>query len=82
MPILYVRDFPADLHIKIKSLAGKSHRSMSAQVVVLIDEALKLEDIQAVRVDALERIAERRRSFVSPPRATDSLTLLRVDRDR
>lgn len=82
MPTLYVRDFPEHLHSKIKDLAGKTCRSLSAQVIVLIDEALKLEDIQAVRTDALDRIAERRRSFVSPPGATDSLSILREDRNR
>jgi len=82
MPTLYVRDFPEDLHRKVRSLADKRRRSVSAEVIVLIDEAIKFEAIHEERAEALDRIANRRRSYTGPPHTTDSLTLLREDRSR
>lgn len=82
MPVLYVRDFPEELHQKIKKLAEKKHRSLSAEVIVLIDEALKYEEASRKQSSALDRIAERRRSYTARADAAGSLELLREDRDR
>lgn len=82
MPTLYVRDFPEDLHRKIKSLADKNRRSVSAEVIVLIDEAIKHEAVLEQRAEILKKIADRRRSYTSPSDAADSLTLLSEDRGR
>ena len=82
IPTLYVRDFPDDLHRKVKRLAARRHRSLGAEVIVLLDEALKNEELMDRRIQALNRIEERRRSYVPTGKEVDSLILLREDRDR
>lgn len=79
MPTLYVRNFPEELHEKIKVLAANDHRSVSAEVVVLLERAVTEIEQQ---LEALERIRERRRRNPQPPDAVDSVTLLREDRER
>ena len=82
MATLYVRDFPDELHRRIRDLAERHHRSMSAEVTILIDEALKNEDIYQKRAEILSMIAEKRKSYTAPTDAADSLDLLREDRAR
>jgi antitoxin FitA len=82
MPTLYVRNMPEDLYRKIRTSAASKRRSMAAEVVVLLEEALEQEAIKERRLEALTRIAERRRNYHAPENASDSLTLLREDRDR
>lgn len=82
MTTLYVRNFPEELHDKLKKLAKKSHRSIGAEITLLVEEALKAEALKARSLEALDRIRERRRSYVVTGKETDSLTLLREDRDR
>ncbi len=82
MPTLCIRDFPEHLHSKIKALARQSSRTVSQQAIVLIEEALNAERTQATGLEALNRIAARRRSYEAPLVAVDSLTLLREDRNR
>lgn len=38
MPYLQVRDFPEDLHEKLKLLAKKEHRSVSQQTILAVEE--------------------------------------------
>jgi len=79
MPTLYVRNLPDDLHKRIRSRAARKRRSLGAEVIVLLEGALKTEDDRERRLQALERIAERRRAM---PKSSDSLDLLREDRNR
>lgn len=55
MPDLTVRDIPADLYRRLRERAGRQRRSMSGEVVTLLEEALL-----ARPVDAGEVIAEAR----------------------
>ena len=82
MRTLYVRDFPDKLHDRLKRLAARNRRSLSAQVVVLVDEALKQEAARERRSEALDRIEQRLKRYVAPANATDSVTLLRENRSR
>lgn len=79
MSTLYVRNFPDDLHSKVRTLAAQRKRSLGAEVIVLVEEGIKNEDIWERRAQALESIARRRRSS---PKSSNSLELLREDRDR
>ncbi|MCX6377331.1 MAG: hypothetical protein NTU88_15070 [Armatimonadetes bacterium] len=79
MPTLYVRDCPDDLHRKLRARAARERRSLGAEVIVLLEEALEHEAIRERRSQALENIARRRRSM---PKSSDSLDLLREDRNR
>jgi plasmid stability protein len=82
MSTLYVRNFPDHLYEQIRESAAKKRRSMAAEVVVLVEEALQQEASIQRRLDALDRIRERSKNYVSPPGAPDSLTDLREDRNR
>ena len=82
MPTLYVRNFPDDLHRKIRDLAAQKQRSVGAEVIVLVEQGIKQESLIRSRSEVLGNIAKRRRSYQSPPGAADSLTLLREDRER
>lgn len=40
MPALVIKDFPPELHRKLKEQAAHHHRSMTREAVALIEEAL------------------------------------------
>ena len=40
MSALLIKDFPTGLHRKLKSLATEHHRSMTQEVLLLLEEAL------------------------------------------
>jgi len=79
MSTLYVRDFPDELHRKVRKQAARKHHSMGAEVIVLVEQALEHQSAQERRLKALEDIGKSRESL---PRSSDSLDLLREDRDR
>lgn len=80
MPTLHVRNVPEALYERLRQQAQAQNRSISAEVIMLLDYALseKQQD-QARLLDSI-----RRRRFFDPARAgapaTD--TLLRQDRER
>lgn len=80
MPILHVRNVPDDLYNRIKIQAQAKNRSLSAEVILLLDRALAEADHSQAEV--LDNI--RRRRFFRPAAANapDSATLLREDRGR
>ena len=82
MATLYVRDFPDEIYDRIKEYAADNRRSLSSQVIILMNEALAQKDILESRKQALDRIAQRRRSQSNQSTGIDSLALLREDRDR
>jgi hypothetical protein len=80
MPILHVRNIPDDLYEHIRRQAQEQNRSISAQVVYLLERAV-LESPHAQR-QVLENIRRRRASFAVQPGIPDSLSLLLQDRER
>jgi plasmid stability protein len=40
MPGLLIKDFPPDLHTRLKEEAARHHRSMTRQALVLLEQAL------------------------------------------
>ena len=82
MPILHVRNVPDDLYARIQRLAGTQNRSMSAQVISLLDQALKAEEARRSQARILAGIRRRRFSYSSKAKAPDSVKLLREDRER
>ncbi len=80
MPTLHVRNIPEPLYNRLRQRAESQNRSLSAEVVVLLDFALgESDDEQAELLDSI-----RRRRFFNPVAAgaPDSTTLLREDRDQ
>lgn len=80
MPTLHVRNIPEPLYDRLRQRAQERNRSISAEVVVLLDFALEeSEETQSHLLDSIQR-----RRFFDPAAAgaPDSTTLLREDRDR
>lgn len=80
MNTLHVRSVPEDIYQRLQSLAQRRNRSLSAQVVEMLTQALEEEERQNKQVLALNSI--RRRRFSPPAQAPSSLELLRADRKR
>lgn len=80
MPTLHVRSVPEDLYTRVQKLAQNSSRSLSAQVVTMLYEALEEEERR--REQGVALLAIRRRRFAPPANAPASVELLREDRQR
>ncbi|MBN3883074.1 MAG: Arc family DNA-binding protein [Nostoc sp.] len=88
MATLYVRNLPDDLYAKLQELAASEHRSINAQVITLLEQALKteaqqIEDQKQQNVlKVLEESRQRRRVNPADFGLPDSTQLIREDRDR
>jgi plasmid stability protein len=80
MPILHVRNVPADLHTRLKERADAQRRSLSAEVITLLEWAVE----ETERISSYPLASIRQRRFFAPEAvgAPDSTTLLREDRER
>ena len=80
MPTLHVRNVPEELYEQIRRQAAARNRSISAEVIVLLQRAL----IESEREQSEVLAGIRRRRFFRPADAgaPDTLTLLREDRAR
>jgi plasmid stability protein len=79
MPILHVRNVPDELYAELQRRADAQHRSLSAEVIVLLDWAL---DHVERTPSTLASIRSRRSYDPAAAGAPDSTTLLREDRAR
>lgn len=80
MADLFVRNVPAGLHRRLRSLALARRRPLSAEVVILLTDAVRLEEVRASQAKVLDRIRIRRRDrTVWGPGV---LAVLRSDRSR
>jgi plasmid stability protein len=80
MATLHVRSVPDELYVRLQELAAVRQRSLSAQVITLLEQALSNEERQQQQTRLLAGI--RRRRFVPPAGSPDSVALLREDRGR
>lgn len=80
MNTLHVRSVPDDLYERIRSLANARNRSLSAEVITLLSQAVELEERRMKQARVLTSIQRRR--FKVPQNAPSSLDLLREDRER
>lgn len=80
MTILHVRNIPEALHQRLKQRAETQRRSLSAEVIALLEWAL--EEVERDATTTLQAIRERRERYPIAPEAPDSATLLREDRER
>jgi len=81
MPLLQVRDFPADIYEQIKFEAKQQHRTIAQQTIVLIEDGLSKEiSSKERRLRALERTEKR---FVpEEAKKFDVVKAIREDRNR
>ena len=82
MATLHVRNVPDDLYQKISGLAADRQRSIGAEVVMLLGDALRSQAVREERAQALNRIARRRGRLGNRFCASDSVELIREDRER
>lgn len=80
MNTLHVRSIPDDLYQRLKQLANTRNRSLSAQVMEMLSQALEEEELRSKQTAALTSI--RRRRFTPPASSPTSLDLLHEDRKR
>jgi plasmid stability protein len=80
MPVLHVRNVPQELYTRLQRRAEAQRRSLSAEVITLLDWALE----ETGRTPETTLASIRRRRFFAPADAgaPDSTHLLREDRAR
>ena len=80
MPILHVRNVPEELYDRLQRRAREQRRSLSAEVITLLSQAVEQAGLSPENTLAAIRL---RRSFhPADAGAPDSTTLLRRDRER
>jgi len=80
MNTLHVRSVPDDLYERLQQLAHARNRSLSAQVITMLMQAVEDEERRKKQSKTLASIQRRR--FKAPRNAPSSLDLLREDRTR
>ncbi len=80
MNTLHVRSVPDDLYERLQQLARARNRSLSAQVITMLAQAIEIEERRKKQAKTLKSIQRRR--FKPPRNAPSSLDLLREDRTR
>jgi predicted transcriptional regulator len=80
MKTLHVRDVPDELHRRLQHLARARNRSLSAQVITMLAQAVEKEERRRDQEKVLASI--RRRRFSPPAKLPSSTDLLREDRNR
>jgi plasmid stability protein len=80
MSILHVRNVPQDLYARLKQRANAQRRSLSAEVITLLEWAV--EQAETSPQLALSSIRRRRSFNPALAGAPDSTELLRQDRER
>ena len=80
MNTLHVRSVPDDLYNRLQKLANAKNRSLSAQVITMLAQAIESEERRKKQTKALTAIQRRR--FTAPKNAPASLELLKEDRVR
>jgi len=80
MPILHVRNVPEILYVDLRRRAESQRRSLSAEVITLLEWAVA--EAERTSEMTLTSIRQRRSYEPAAAGAPDSTTLLRQDRDR
>ena len=79
MATLYVRDVPEKLYKRLRARARRNGRSLNAEVLELIDEAV-LRELSSEEIT--ERLAELAAEIDLPPDAPKPEDIIRQERDR
>jgi plasmid stability protein len=80
MSILHVRNVPSELYSRLKRRAEAHRRSLSAEVITLLEWAV--EEAERTPRATLTSIRQRRSFTPTDEDAPDSTLLLRQDRNR
>ena len=79
MATLYVRDVPEKLYKRLRARARRNGRSLNAEVIELIDEAV-LRELTSDEIT--DRLAELAAEIDLPPGAPRPEDIIRQERDR
>ena len=82
MATLHVRNVPDKLYGRLKQYAESENRSLSAQVISLLNQAIEYEAKRSQQQQLLDEIRRRRFVYSNDVDVEDSVTLLREDRKR
>ncbi len=83
MPTLHVRNIPERLYSRLQQRAESEQRSLSAEVVLLLEQSIAAADVRTTQADLLESMRRHRRAFrPADVGAPDSVDLLHEDRER
>jgi plasmid stability protein len=85
MAILHVRNVPDDLYQQLQQRADSKHRSLSAEVLVLLEQAMAEPRAYntAVYADLFGHIVRKREALTAASAAfPDSVADIRADRER
>ncbi len=82
MAILHVRNVPEKLYKRIQGLAQEEKRSMTAEVIALLDGAVEQQQARKRTAGMLKRIRRRSAAVKLPSRWVNSVELIRQDRKR
>ena len=80
MKTIHVRGMPDDLYKRLSQLAHANHRSLNAQVIVLLSKSVGGEEHHNQQANILNSIRSRR--FKAPAKSPSILELLQEDRGR
>ena len=80
MPDLCIRDFPASIHRELRRLAAAHKRTLSEEVIELLDRELAMRRNRAQLSKTLAEIERLR--FTLPPGSPTTDDMLREDRAR
>ena len=81
MPILHVRNVPARLYTRLQRMAEARHRSLSAEILALLEEVVEREERVRRSEAALADLDAVRASLPRLPPGVDSADWIREDRD-
>lgn len=82
MAILHVRNVPEKLYKRIQKLAEEENRSVTAEVIQLLNQGLQAREARRGAMAVIERIRQRAQKIELPRGWKDSAELLREDRGR
>lgn len=82
MATLHVRNMPDELYGRLKQYAQAQNRSLSAQVITLLNQAIEHEAQRSQQQQLLDEIRRRRFVYPNDVDVEDSATLLREERER
>jgi plasmid stability protein len=82
MATLHVRNVPDKLYKRIQKLAEQENRSLTAEVINLLDQAVQERQARHSVAAVLERTRRHAAAVRLPKGWIDSVDLIREDRDR
>lgn len=82
MATLHVRNIPERLYKRIQKLADEENRSLTAEVIQILDHGLRAREVRRGVTAVIERIRLHARKVELPRDWVDSTELIRKDRSR